>query len=89
MTDNAQQGYDGWDAAALGSIVLGLLAVILVVFLPQRDIGYGVVATIATLALAIAAGARTRGRNTVWLARIGSIAGVIAAIVLILGQLTF
>lgn len=89
MTENqtAQQGFDAWDVSALGSIILGIVAILLAVFLPQRDIGIGIIAVVATLALAILSGTRTRGRATAWIARVGSAAGVVALLVIIAGAI--
>lgn len=87
MTDNTQEGFDVWDVTALGSIILGLIAILLAVFLPQRDIGLAVAAIIATLALAILSGTRTNGRGTAWAARVGSAAGVVALIVVVAGAI--
>lgn len=87
MTDNTQQGYDAGDVTALGSTLVGALAVILTVLLPARDIGIAVVAIVAAFALAIYAGTRTRGRGTAWIARIGSALAVVALVILVAGQL--
>ncbi len=88
MTEQTQeQGYGAGDVTALGSILIGALAILLAAFLPSRDIGIAAVAIVATLALAIFAGTRTRGRGTAWLARTGSALGVVALVILIVGQL--
>lgn len=89
MSDNTeQQGFDLWDVAAVASVLLGLLSILLILFLPYRDVVFGIVAAIATIALAIAAAKFNRGTWASSFARIGSAAGVIALVILIVGEIS-
>lgn len=87
MTDNAEQGFTGADVAALGSTIVGAIALILAVFLPARDIAGAFVVAAVALGLAIFAGARSRGRGVAWTARIGSTLGVLAIAVAVISDI--
>lgn len=87
MTENTEQGYTAADVAALGSILAGVLAIILATFLPTRDIAIAVIVAILAIGVAIFGGTRATSRSSVWFSRIGSLAGAIAIVIVVIAQL--
>jgi len=88
MTENAQQGDTATDVIALGATIAGVVSIILVVTLPYRSVGFGIAAAAAAiiLALASASAARREKRAAPWPARLGSIAGVAAIVMLVVWE---
>lgn len=82
------QGFDMWDVAAVASVLLGCVSILLVVFLPYRDMAIGSAAAIATMLVAIVAAKFNRGSWTCWFARAGSAAGVVALAILLIGEIS-
>lgn len=89
MSENAQQGYTATDITALGATIAGVVSIILVATLPYRSAGFGIAAaaTAIILALASANAARREKRAAPWPARIGSIAGVAAILMIVVWEL--
>lgn len=90
MTENAPvEGYDGWDIASVLSTILGIGAVILVLTLPYREVGFAIAAAVGAIILALAAGRvfRLRRRPISWFARIGSLAGAASLVLLFIWEL--
>lgn len=88
MTDETQQGFTGGDVMALGSVLLGAVAVLLAMFLPARDLLGAIVVAVIGLALAVFGSSRGSGRGTAWMARIGSVLAVIAVAIVVIVNVT-
>lgn len=88
MTEDAQEGHTTTDITALGATIAGVVSVILVATLPYRSVGWGIAAAASAiiLALASARAARREKRSAPWPARVGSIAGVAAIVMLVVGE---
>lgn len=88
MTEDAPEAYDGWDVAAVFSLILGIGALILLFTLPRMSIGFAIAtaAGAVILALATATASRRRNRSIPLMARVGSIAGAASLALLLIWE---
>lgn len=84
MSDTTQEAFKLGDVAAIGSVIAGGLTILLVLFLPGRDLFIAIVGVLVTIALAVTGGSRATARWTASLARLGALAGIAAAIMLVI-----